>query len=237
MRWLEKMGCDVTYCTSVDTHSLGATPGGKQVKAFLSVGHDEYWSEPMRNQIESARDSGIHLAVLSANTCYWRIQFDSSLRSFSCDKGGSPPRNLWRRGVGRPEVDLLGTQYVYNSLDADLKMPDPLPDHFSYAHTGIEAGELLPGLLGYEVDGEWDNYPTGIDRNRPVSPEGTIRLSSTRFSSTAGARGTAYSTFMNMLRDPRFLPSVQCNGFGDWTTSITDTRPLGCPEFLPRFSR
>ena len=39
VRWLESNGYDVTYCSGVDTHRLGA--GLLRHKAFLSVGHDE----------------------------------------------------------------------------------------------------------------------------------------------------------------------------------------------------
>jgi hypothetical protein len=42
VRWLEREGFDVSYCTNLDTHAnsnLLLSP-----KAFLSVGHDEYWS-------------------------------------------------------------------------------------------------------------------------------------------------------------------------------------------------
>src|SRR5205823_1553242 len=40
--WMEKEGYDVSYISNVDTH---ADPKGLlRAKAFLSVGHDEYWS-------------------------------------------------------------------------------------------------------------------------------------------------------------------------------------------------
>ena len=42
IRFLEREGYDVTYCTDVDTH---AQPDMLvKHRAFLSVGHDEYWS-------------------------------------------------------------------------------------------------------------------------------------------------------------------------------------------------
>ena len=52
--WLEKEGYDVTYISNVDTHA--DAKGLLRAKAFLSVGHDEYWTERMfENVTQRAR--------------------------------------------------------------------------------------------------------------------------------------------------------------------------------------
>ena len=43
VRWLERNGYDVTYSTDIDTHSRADFWEGH--RAWLSVGHDEYWSD------------------------------------------------------------------------------------------------------------------------------------------------------------------------------------------------
>ncbi len=48
IRFLERNGYDVSYTTGVDTDRRGALI--KNHKVFLSVGHDEYWSGPQRDQ-------------------------------------------------------------------------------------------------------------------------------------------------------------------------------------------
>jgi len=83
----------VTYCTSVYTHR--PWPASKKIKAFLSVGHDEYWSAPQRANVEAARDQGVNLAFFSANVCWWKILFDTGERASSVNKAayadtGSP---------------------------------------------------------------------------------------------------------------------------------------------------
>ena len=50
--WMEKAGYDVAYISNVDTHADGA--GLLRAKAFLSVGHDEYWSREMYDHVKSA---------------------------------------------------------------------------------------------------------------------------------------------------------------------------------------
>ena len=48
----EKMGYDVSYISNVDTH---ADPNGLlRARAWLSVGHDEYWSLEMFNNVRAA---------------------------------------------------------------------------------------------------------------------------------------------------------------------------------------
>jgi hypothetical protein len=56
VRFLEREGYDVTYTTDVDTHERGHLL--TKHKAFLSVGHDEYWSWEMRDNVEAALAQG-----------------------------------------------------------------------------------------------------------------------------------------------------------------------------------
>ncbi len=76
VRFLETEGYDVAYTTNVDIHR-----DPRQLfdsRAFLSVGHDEYWTYQMRINVESARDRGVNLGFFGANTCYWQIRFETS---------------------------------------------------------------------------------------------------------------------------------------------------------------
>lgn len=58
--WAERMGYDISYTTDVDTHANGGRL--LSFKGFLSVGHDEYWSKPMIDAVETARNSSVNLA-------------------------------------------------------------------------------------------------------------------------------------------------------------------------------
>jgi hypothetical protein len=73
VRFLEREGYDVTYVSNLDVHQ-SAHPL-QQGRAFLSVGHDEYWSAAMRDHIEEARNDGVHLAILSSDTCDGELRF------------------------------------------------------------------------------------------------------------------------------------------------------------------
>ena len=76
VRWLEKEGYDVTYATNIDTHFNDRLLLSH--KAFLSVGHDEYWSRDMRENIETARDKGVSIGFFGSNICYWQIRLEPS---------------------------------------------------------------------------------------------------------------------------------------------------------------
>ena len=90
VRWLEANGYDVSYISGADTDRSGAailSPNGH--KAFLSVGHDEYWSGGQRANVEAARDAGLHLAFFSGNEVYWKTRWEASI-----DGSSTPYRTL-----------------------------------------------------------------------------------------------------------------------------------------------
>lgn len=75
--WLEQNGYDVAYMSGVDTDRLGADYL-KKYGAFISVGHDEYWSADQRYNVEEARDAGVNLLFWSGNEVYWKTRWETS---------------------------------------------------------------------------------------------------------------------------------------------------------------
>ncbi len=163
VRWLEREGTDLHYCTNIDTHLRQGL--WRSYKAWLSTGHDEYWSHPMRQEFEAARDAGTHLVFFGANCAYWQIRLRPSVASAQADRvmvcfkkaqrDPEPDKRLatdkWRSStVGRPEEQLLGVMYAGDPVDGDIVVA--AASHWVFAHTGLQAGDRLPGLLGYEVD-------------------------------------------------------------------------------------
>jgi fibronectin type 3 domain-containing protein len=75
LRFLEREGYDVTYSTDVDLHEQGMALIAPH-KAFLSVGHDEYWSYAMKSAVHQARSAGKHLGFFGSNAIYWQIRYE-----------------------------------------------------------------------------------------------------------------------------------------------------------------
>ncbi|EPX75778.1 hypothetical protein Salmuc_05416 [Salipiger mucosus DSM 16094] len=54
-------------------------------KAYISVGHDEYWSGDQRANVEAARDAGVHLLFWSGNEVYWKTRYEASIDGTNTD--------------------------------------------------------------------------------------------------------------------------------------------------------
>jgi hypothetical protein len=163
VRFLERNGYDVLYSTNIDTHTNAARL--RQFRGFLSVGHDEYWTKEIYDNVEAARNAGVNLAFLGANNAYWgtRLEPDAMgvanrrVVSYKYQQGLDPligtarATERWRMApLNRPEASLIGVQYDYNTVDLDMVVFDC--SSWICAGTGLQRGDRLPGLLGYEVD-------------------------------------------------------------------------------------
>ena len=129
MRWMEKEGYDVSYASVVDLHEKANLLDNHA--AYLSWGHNEYWSLTMFNNVEAARDRGINLGFFGANTAYWQIRFETSPvtgqanRTQVCYKDTGDPVNgptetLQFRDLDMPESELVGVYYATDPVDGDI---------------------------------------------------------------------------------------------------------------------
>ena len=190
IRWLEQNGYDVSYISGVDT-----TRNGSQLlnhEAFLSVGHDEYWSGEQRANVEAARDAGVNLAFWSGNEVYWKVRWETSIdgngtpyRTMVCYKetwGGTPRSERHVRpapGAIRampipgqePENSLTGTMFTVDSYRLDtITIPYDYSNLRFWRNTDVadlqpgETHSLVQNLLGYEWDSDVDNgfRPAGL---------------------------------------------------------------------------
>jgi hypothetical protein len=181
VQFLEKEGYDVSYTTDVDTHERGDLL--PLHKAFLSVGHDEYWSWQMRDNVEAARDNGVNLGFFGSDAAYWQIRFEPSSitgdpdRTIICYKNQSADpmshsddpatRRLTTvkfrsHPVNRPEDALVGVMYESDPVQGDIVVSDA--SSWVFNGTGLNNGDHLPDLLGYEVDRTSDHTPPGAER-------------------------------------------------------------------------
>lgn len=193
--WMEAHGYDVTYSSNIDTHQDG--PGLLRAKAFLSVGHDEYWTDRMFRHALQARDAGLNLAFLSGNACYGRVEF-------APDQKHNPDRHFERVDIfGPPYAEELSAfpemkAFPFASPHANTLMgaqsTPPVtggadwicaaPDHWVFARTGMTKGEGIPGLVGWE----WHGAPAALPgleilaTGRTHSPRGEGTYTATIYS-------------------------------------------------------
>jgi hypothetical protein len=163
--WLEREGYDVTYITNTDTHA--DAKGLLRGKAFLSVGHDEYWTPQMVDNVKAARDGGVNILFLSGNSVSGAVYLDPS-------SDGRPNRITGRvltdRFLNEPEI-MGSTSYGVGYGDIVLKNTD----HWIYEGTGIKEGDKLEDLVGWEYHG----YPLKKDSTLIVL--GTCKIEPNKF--------------------------------------------------------
>ena len=184
LRFLEANGYDLSYTTDVDSARRGQLI--KNHKVFMAVGHDEYWSNEQRANVEAARDAGVHLAFLTGNEVFWKTRWEKSTdtsqtdwRTIACFKETKGTQNdgladwtgTWRdprysppQDGGRPENALLGNIFTVNGRREDaLKVPAANGKMRLWRNTPLAsmAGgttyEFQPGTLGYEWNSVEDN--------------------------------------------------------------------------------
>lgn len=185
--WLEQHGYDVTYGSNSDSLESDFIT---RCRAFISVGHDEYWDLRQYRAVETAINSPTSILWLSGNSVFMVSPFTPSA-------GGTPQRIITRAGSYGPlredEVES------YSSLFADLVEAGPderriigarsvvpfngggdwtcsKPGHWVFAETDMKKGDSIPGLVGWEHHGEPDVSRKGLE----VLAEGSVWAGGTR---------------------------------------------------------
>jgi hypothetical protein len=180
--WMEQHGYDVSYISNQDTHRDGA--GLLRAKGFLSVGHDEYWTIEMFQNVKAAIEQGINVAFLSGNAVCYRVDFDEPSRAFERVGVFGPPGGI-REIAGIKELEhlrpyaneLMGahsTGQVTGGADWICRMPE----HWLFSGTGMKAGDGIPGLVGWEWHGDpapiagLEIVASGPTQTKPGEPNG-----------------------------------------------------------------
>ncbi len=160
--WMESQGYDVTYISNSDTHADAV--GLRRAKGFLSVGHDEYWTIEMFNNVRAAVQAGVSVAFLSGNTICGRIELDTAGRAFERVGVFGPPggmrdfENMKSLRHERPYANELVGAHSTGVVTGGADWVCSLPEHWIYAGTGMQAGNRIAGLIGWE----WHADPAPI---------------------------------------------------------------------------
>ena len=162
--WLEQHGYDVTYCSNADMIN---PEHGLKCKAFLSIGHDEYWDIRQYNSVVKMREAGVNLLFFSGNSVCWVSPFRES-------SDGRSDRIIFRGGPyggkyqyaekrekehgpyphrGPDEGYLMGARNV-SPVNGGGDWIVTKPNHWMFENTGMKKGDSIPGLIGWEYHGD-----------------------------------------------------------------------------------
>jgi hypothetical protein len=189
--WCEQNGYALDYAANSDLEFHPEILAN--YKLVLSVGHDEYWSSPMRDNLEAYIAKGGNVAFFSGNSVCWQVRSEDNGRALTCWKQNYGNDPVWQEKdrsllstawshhlVGRPENKLTGVGFLqggYRQSHGQF-MTDKAeytvhrPDHWIFAGTDLKRGDVFGNkdtIVGYECDGcelEWRDglpFPTFKD--------------------------------------------------------------------------
>lgn len=175
VNWAEGEGYEIDYAVNSD---LEFHPNIlNHYRLVLSVGHDEYWSSPMRDNLENFIGNGGNVVFFSGNTAWWQVRSEDSGRALTCWKDEYESDPIYRSGdrkllsimwchplVNRPENYLTGVSFAYggysNFFDQNLEGPWGYtvhnPEHWIFQGTGLQRGDIFGDkdmVVNYECDG------------------------------------------------------------------------------------
>ena len=169
-RFADEVGIDHVWFTNADiARDPGLLTGAKGV---VSTGHDEYWPQPYRKALITARDAGTDLAFLGANAGYWRVTLKGD--DVYCAKDAAiQPKNIRWRDLGKPESAVVGM--LYDAFPVEGPMVIREPGFALFEGTGVKAGSSFPGLVGIESDRYYPGFQTPRDIEVPTLSPVTCR--------------------------------------------------------------
>jgi hypothetical protein len=173
VEWTENAGYRLDYAINAD---LEARPEIlNRYRLVLSVGHDEYWSAPMRDHLEAFIRRGGNVAFFSGNTCFWQVRSEDrgrALVSWKAHFHQDPVHatddhrlltGMWSNAlVRRPENELTGVSFAYGGYHRFFEFGGEgcyvvhRPQHWVFDGTNLRQGDRLgqtDGIVGYECDG------------------------------------------------------------------------------------
>ena len=196
VQWAESQGYELGFATSADLHSDPSLFAGYNI--YLSVGHDEYWTKNMRDQIDDFVLEGGNAAFFSGNTAFWQARFNEDCSQLVCYKmalqddpyyqphqlaGGLPELStMWSDPlVGRPENQMTGVSFTrggYAHMNHSPRGSGGYTVHDS-AHWVFDSVELdvnnALGVEGYVVAYECDGCEFTLHNGKriPTGKDGT----------------------------------------------------------------
>jgi len=184
--WAKRNAFPLEFCAGIDLHIDPFLLSHYQL--MISVGHDEYWSKEMRDQVERFIEGGGNVAFFSGNVCWWQVRFEDANRTMVCYRS-APEDPLagvdnsrvtvnWHCApVNRPENHMTGVSFrngagIWRPCSSSMSQKAfkvCQPHHWVFQGTGLTKGDLFgvrENIVGYETD----------SADYSVDEQGDIRL-------------------------------------------------------------
>lgn len=237
LQWMEANGFSCEFCTSLDLHTGAATLGNYSL--LLSVGHDEYWSKEMRDNVEAFVAKGGNVAFFSGNLCWWQVRFENNNRIMVCYKSATEDPFVgidnsrvtvkwYAPPVNRPENSMTGVSFRHGAGNwIPPVAPQPgyqveFAEHWVFGGTGLTAGATFgTGAVGYETDAALFNRNLGPPQ--VTGQDGTppdFQVLATADLSAWGPNGQAGMATMGIFQNNGTVFTAATT---DWSFHLQDT--------------
>ncbi len=188
IRFLERYRYPVGYTTS---ESVDQDPGQlRGPRALIDFGHSEYWSRRQQHGFAAALRHGASLLWFGSDTLAWRVRYaraatgtsdpgdrDRTIVAYK-EHAALDPQRTERTGAFADRGAGLADSAYLGCITPRLHRPGPptyryypwspapaLKPSWLFAHTGVSARTVIPGIVGYE-----------LDQRTPAAPPGTRLL-------------------------------------------------------------
>ncbi len=194
--WAEQNGYTLDYAVNSDLEFHPELL--ERYQLVLSVGHDEYWSAPMRDNLEAFIANGGNAAFFSGNSVCWQVRSEDKGRALVCWKQNYHQDPVYKTGdyrtlstlwshhlVDRPENQLTGVGFLYGGyhrshgqfMDGSGAYTVHRPEHWVFEGTNLVKADAFGGehtVVGYECDGCELIFEAGlpVPTHRDGTPEG-----------------------------------------------------------------
>ena len=84
---MEENGYNIKYISAIDAATNGSLL--LNAKTYMDVGHDEYSTQSLYNNVQAAANAGVNLAFLSGNTAYWDLRSRPTSMAFPTARSSS----------------------------------------------------------------------------------------------------------------------------------------------------
>lgn len=101
LQWLTVNKVKFDLCTDIDLQTLDYKVLLEKYRLLICSGHEEYWSEEMRNKVAAHINHGRNVAFLSGNNLAWKIDFKET-------RGTDPDSNLLELLAFKKEFRISG---------------------------------------------------------------------------------------------------------------------------------
>ena len=197
LAWAEQNGYGIDVITNSDLQEHPSIID--RYNLVLSVGHDEYWSGPMRDTVEAFAAKGGNVAFFSGNTALWQVRLEEEDQGsasvmvgykgrfkddpvYGTDRVGEVTTIWSDHLVGRSENSMTGVSFTRGGYHRIGKRVTNgaggytvyRPDHWMFEGTGVDYGDVLGAkatAVGYECDG--CDYTTIDGLPHPTHSDGT----------------------------------------------------------------